>query len=367
MAQIFQHSTAYEIINNAKVYGLSEDLVFEIKQSAISSIMMVKNAYEEYINSGMVFSSWNDPVTERDETFNTFMTLAYKFFEHAEKSGLGYRMPLKRMMMLLQTFCEEDKERYSQFENSPEAENFRATLMVAALSFAFEEDLREEFKRLNFPVDDKIYDELINRIRDTLMTNNFPSKPIVSGSNDGHKTISYTYTIVSVDLDNDSLIDPTPARLTFPVYNTRPHIEFRLKSNPGAPPDNPDVISYTFPTRTFVWDATDADGNETIKSILWALDDTTAWNVIGRDEYGILMDQLTLTGLSTGSHIFYVKAKDIASAESNTIMFPDSTDDNVPNYWVVKPVLGDVLLVDDFALDQKNGTTQQFYADILAG
>ncbi|RLF52160.1 MAG: hypothetical protein DRN24_03715 [Thermoplasmata archaeon] len=205
MAQIFQHSTAYEIINNAKVYGLSEDLVFEIKQSAISSIMMVKNAYEEYINSGMVFSSWNDPVTERDETFNTFMTLAYKFFEHAEKSGLGYRMPLKRMMMLLQTFCEEDKERYSQFENSPEAENFRATLMVTALSFAFEEDLREEFKRLNFPVDDKIYDELINRIKDTLMTNNLPSKPIVSGSNDGHKNISYTYTIVSVDLDNDSL------------------------------------------------------------------------------------------------------------------------------------------------------------------
>ena len=61
-----------------------------------------------------------------------------------------------------------------------------------------------------------------------------------------------------------------------------------------------------------------------------------------------------------------MKAKDIASAESNTIMFPDSSDDDVPNYWVVKPVLGDVLLVDDFALDQKNGTTQQFYADILA-
>ena len=167
-------------------------------------------------------------------------------------------------------------------------------------------------------------------------------------------------------VDDDSLVDLTPARLTFPVFNTRPYIEFRLKSNPSAPLNNPNVTSYTFPTRTFVWDATDADGNETIKSILWALDDTTVWNVIERDEYGILADQLTLTELNIGPHIFFMKAKDIASAESNTIMFPDSSDDDVPNYWVVKPVLGDVLLVDDFALDQKNGTTQQFYADILA-
>jgi len=163
MAQIFQHATAYEIINNAEKYGLGKDLVFEIKQSAISSIIIVKDSYEHYINSGMNFCSWNDPHTDDDETFNTFMTIAYKFFEHAEKSGLGYRMPLKRMTMLLQTFCEKDRARYSQFRNSIDAETFRATLMVAALSFAFEDDLREEFRSLNFPVNDEIYEELINR------------------------------------------------------------------------------------------------------------------------------------------------------------------------------------------------------------
>ena len=167
MAQIFQHATAYEIINNAEKYGLSEDLVFEIKQSAISSIIRVKNSYEHYINSGMKFSSWNDPRTIEDETFDTFMTIAYKFFEHAEKADLGYRMPLKRMMVLLQTFCEKDKERYSRHRNSPEAEAFRATLMVAALSFAFEKDLREEFRKLNFPISDEIYEELINRAKIT--------------------------------------------------------------------------------------------------------------------------------------------------------------------------------------------------------
>ncbi len=163
MAQIFQHSAAYEIINNADNYGLSEDLIFEIRENAISTMIGVKNVYDDYIKSGMKFSSWNDPKTPEDETGGTVMTIAYKFFEHAEKSDSGYRIPLKRMMLLLQTFCEKDRERYSQFINSPKAESFRATLMVAALSFAFDEDLRDEFRKLNFPIDDEVYEELIGR------------------------------------------------------------------------------------------------------------------------------------------------------------------------------------------------------------
>jgi hypothetical protein len=166
-------------------------------------------------------------------------------------------------------------------------------------------------------------------------------------------------------VDDDSLADPTPAKLTFPVYNTPPHIEFRLKSNPSAPPGNPNVTSYTFPTRTFVWDASDADGNQTITRILWALNDTSNWNIIEKDEYGVLPDRITLTELELGEHIFFAKAQDVAMAESNLIMFPDTTDDEVPNHWVVKPVLGNVLLVDDFAQDQINKTTQRFYTDIL--
>ena len=162
MAQIFQHATAYEIINNAGRYGLSEYMVCEIKQSAISSILIVRNAYEKYLNSGMEFCSWNDPETSEDETFNTFMTIAYKFCEHAENAGLGYRTPLKRMMEFLQIFNEDLKQRYAPHSNTPIASTFRATFMVAALSYAFSTDLRMEFKDLNFPVSDEIYEELIN-------------------------------------------------------------------------------------------------------------------------------------------------------------------------------------------------------------
>ncbi len=139
-------------------------MAFEIEQNAIQSMWIVRQSYETYIGSGMRFSSWNDPATQTEETFNTFMTIAYVFFVHAENSGLGYEIPLKRMMRLLQTFGDSDRERYSQFSNTPAAETFRSTLFVAALSCAFGEDLRAEFRNLNFPVNDEIYDELLNRV-----------------------------------------------------------------------------------------------------------------------------------------------------------------------------------------------------------
>jgi len=168
-------------------------------------------------------------------------------------------------------------------------------------------------------------------------------------------------------VDNDSTIDPTPARMSFPVFNSRPNIDFRLNSNPNAPAGSPNVIAKTFPNRTFVWDATDPDGNETITSILWALDDTSEWNVIEK-ENNYLPDQITLTyddGLIEGFHKFFVKAGDIAGAQSETIMFPDSTDDDVPNRWYVQKAHGSVLLVNDYAQDQSEYTVQSFYEEIL--
>ena len=84
LAQIFQHATAYEIMNRAAEFGLPADLVFDIHQSARSSISFVRTSYEHYLSSGTNFFSWNDPATPADETFDTFMTIAYKFFAHAE-------------------------------------------------------------------------------------------------------------------------------------------------------------------------------------------------------------------------------------------------------------------------------------------
>ena len=164
MAQIFQHATAYEIINNAGSYGFSEDLVLDIKNSATSSMKIVRNAYDRYINEGANFHSWNDPGTPQDETFDTFMTIAYKFFEHAENSGQEYRAPLKRMMELLQLFDGDLEDSYDRFNDNLAADTFRSTLIVTALSYGFSTDLRSEFAALNFPLDNGTYDTLMESV-----------------------------------------------------------------------------------------------------------------------------------------------------------------------------------------------------------
>ena len=168
----------------------------------------------------------------------------------------------------------------------------------------------------------------------------------------------FTFKVWAVD--NDSLMDATPAVQTFPVFNSKPEIEFKIRSNPPAPAGNPNVIAYTFPTRTFMWDAEDPDGEETIVKIWYALDDTSQWNELSGEDRSI-----TLTDLTPGEHRFFVKAEDIAGAQSNVISFPDPLDAETPNTWIVKEPVGDVLLVNDYAQDQNTHEVQNFYEQIL--
>jgi len=160
-------------------------------------------------------------------------------------------------------------------------------------------------------------------------------------------------------VDDQGLEDPTPAALRFPVFNSPPSILFRLGSNPRAV-GNAEVTAYTFPTRTFLWDAFDPDGRETITKIYYALDDTSRWEQLPGDA-----DHVTLRDIAPGEHRFFVKAQDVSGAFSQTISFPDPDDNNVPNHWKVKSVQGDILLVNDFAQDQNLYNVQTFYEDIL--
>jgi hypothetical protein len=168
----------------------------------------------------------------------------------------------------------------------------------------------------------------------------------------------FTFSVWAVD--NDSLIDPSPAIQTFPVFNSFPSIAFKNRSNPPAPANKPNVTAYTFPTRTFFWDVEDADGVETIQAVYYALDDSTDWQQLEGDERSI-----TLTNLTVGEHRFFVKAEDIAGAQSNIISFPDPNDDTTPNTWAVREPVGDVLLINDFALDQSTHEVQSIYETAL--
>lgn len=158
MAQVFQHATAYELVNGAAGYGLGDDLATDIMLSAVESMKLVRASYDEYVSGGMPYASWNDPGTPEDETFLTFMTLAFKFFEHAETSGLGYEAPVKGMTAVLQGFGPEWESLYDHLNDTADADSFRATFMVTAIGNGFREDLRDEFRALGFPVSDRYYD-----------------------------------------------------------------------------------------------------------------------------------------------------------------------------------------------------------------
>ena len=177
MAQIYQHSTAYKILNHYTDYGLGNDLFVEIKNSAFSSMKVVRQFYDDYLGNGKNFASWNDPATPNDETIYTFMTIAFKFCEHAEENGQGYEEPLKRMMEFLENFDESWATQYSQDFDTAEADTFRATMMVAAMAYAFDQDLRQEFRELNFPVSDEIYDQLFNYVGIKKGEKNYSSQP----------------------------------------------------------------------------------------------------------------------------------------------------------------------------------------------
>jgi hypothetical protein len=164
MAVIFSLASTWELLNNYELYGLPDDIVFEIYQNARRDFRDIRETYDEYIDTGKGFESWNDWQTENDDTFNTFLTIAFLFCANAEQIGLGYKLPAQRMMELLQVFNQDLADRYDQHNDTPQAEEFRSTLMVTALSYAFNKDLREECRSLNFPVDDHTYEELMGMV-----------------------------------------------------------------------------------------------------------------------------------------------------------------------------------------------------------
>ena len=162
MAQIVAHVTAYDIVNQGVAMGLSCDLIFDIRENALQTARFVRQQFDSYIAAGMPFASWNIPSTPTDETFRTFMTLAYVFLNHAQNDGNGFSAPLKRMMLFLQNTDNVLLIQSVRFFDTAAADMIRATLMVTAISYAFETNLSAEFQALNFPVDGAFHDQLYN-------------------------------------------------------------------------------------------------------------------------------------------------------------------------------------------------------------
>ncbi|MDD3094789.1 MAG: hypothetical protein WC372_06695 [Candidatus Neomarinimicrobiota bacterium] len=168
------------------------------------------------------------------------------------------------------------------------------------------------------------------------------------------------YSLFVSAVDNDSLADPSPAVCSFPVYNSPPSIEWKLNSIPQSyfPEDS---VHYSFQHHSFFWDVQDIDGTETVTEVFYALDDTSSWSLLSGSQREIM-----LSNLDTGTHRIFIKVRDIAGAESNTISFPDPADEeSYITRWDVHKAIGDILIVNDYQNDQLLYSHQNLYTGIF--
>ena len=124
-------------------------------------------------------------------------------------------------------------------------------------------------------------------------------------------------------IDNEGLVDPSPAYLKVPLKNTPPEATF---DNDRGPNDTAFCVS------TFYWTASDPDGNETLEKVFIKFNEGT-WTEIGKNQslISFLVDTSVTTGSAT-AQIFYGRK---STPESFTI---DGLAVNADNYLYVKSV-----------------------------
>ena len=129
------------------------------------------------------------------------------------------------------------------------------------------------------------------------------------------ETKRHTFYVRAVD--NEGKLDPTPARIRFDAYTVRPVIEYlyRVDGPEDPDPDNENydpgrkdtVLMYT-PVK-FVWDGFDPDGLGAPIDYSYRLDSNP-------DSPFTDTTSVTIPSVGSGTHFFYVKAKDETGAEN---------------------------------------------------
>ncbi len=164
--------------------------------------------------------------------------------------------------------------------------------------------------------------------------------------------VDTTYIFQVKAMDDDSLVDPTPAVQTFPIRNTAPVIKWTLDSR---------IPDTTYTVASFTWNASDLDGDSTIVAFEYVLDDTASgWHSIAG--YNRILTLKADDGLSQGQHAFYIRAVDIAGSRSEIIRMPQDPT----KFWYVREPVGRYLLVDDHNSETATfGLPDKYYKNML--
>jgi len=183
----------------------------------------------------------------------------------------------------------------------------------------------------------------------------------------GFDSIDFRFHVRAVD--NNGLVDPTPAALGVPVKNSKPFVVFL---------DGPNKPLKTFPVLKFYWSATDPDGPENIKQFEVVWNDTTQTPFVldanaqsatfeatnpqatGATDVNVYPNNSTTSvGTMPGlllndSNVLFIRVVDNSLARSAY----------VASYKVfVKKVTSEILLVDGYG--NAGATVTNFYAQNL--
>lgn len=154
-----------------------------------------------------------------------------------------------------------------------------------------------------------------------------------------------TFRIWVAAVDDQNVIDPTPASNRYPVVNSPPSMVF----DPSL--TLPDTI---FPIATVKWIGTDPDGDNTITNYWYSINDTLHFKPLPGN-----INIMTLnkdSGLVAGNMSIYMKAQDNAHAFSRVIRMPlDST-----KFLRVKNVTSKILLIKDMPTSEMNDANAYF-------
>jgi hypothetical protein len=146
-------------------------------------------------------------------------------------------------------------------------------------------------------------------------------------------------------VDDQGLIDPTPATNLYPVVNSAPSVTFE------AGTELPDT---SYPVASFKWIGTDPDGDENIASYSWSLNDTLNFRSVPANT--TLLTLFKDSGIVVNSNnVFYLRAVDEAGAVSPIVRMPDTS-----RTWYVKNVTSRILMVRDIPSANIATATQYF-------
>ncbi len=163
----------------------------------------------------------------------------------------------------------------------------------------------------------------------------------------------YTFWVKAVD--DAGAADPKGAIQEFPIFNTRPEVEF---------PAATDVPETTFTVTTFIWNSSDLDGDDSIDKFQYVLDDTSddsAWQDLDPKFNNITL--FAEDGLTEGEHVFYLRSVDLASLKSNIIRMPRSEND----IWYVKEPKSTFLIIDDYNIADNSDSFYQSTLQNIVG